>query len=93
MSDFQTNQAGLSHYDPDLLVNRERFAVNLRKQKKAKIINQSRLKLDIHPLTYQFNSSDANMVDQLCANVMESLLNETDILPSLTELRRLLSNN
>ena len=93
MSDFQTNQAVYSHYDPDLLVNRERFAVTLRKQKKAKIINQSRLKLDIHPLTYLLKSSDSNMVDQLCANVMESLRSETDILPSLTELRRLLSNN
>ena len=77
--------------DSELLIRREKFAIHLRKQKRNNLINQNRLKYDIHP-TSTPALSDQNLVDRYCVAVKQSILDENDILPSLTELRRLLSN-
>lgn len=54
--------------DSELLIKREKFAVNLRKQKRTNIINQSRLKYDIHPNCFKIQN-DADTVDEYCLAV------------------------
>jgi hypothetical protein len=66
----------------------------LRKQKRIEILNSKRLKFDIHPSQFQsfMIRPDDNPIDSICAKIQISIQNGHQVIPDLTALRQLLSN-
>jgi hypothetical protein len=61
--------------------------VTLRKQKRCEILTSKRLKID-QTLQAHYSSDE---LSSLCANVVSAIRQDEDVLPALTDLRKLFS--